>query len=78
MTLMESGITRAIEQHWRSIGHIQIADCPGRHEPGTGEVDFDALFSQIDRLGYQGWVGCEYVPRGQTEEGLSWAREYLR
>ncbi len=54
------------------IGHIQIADNPGRHEPGTGEINFAFLFELMDRLGYEGWVGCEYVPLGKTEAGLTW------
>lgn len=54
------------------IGHIQIADNPGRHEPGTGEINFVFLFELMDRLGYDGWVGCEYVPAGDTQAGLSW------
>jgi hydroxypyruvate isomerase len=56
------------------LGHVQIADCPGRHEPGSGEIDFPPLFAQLDRLGYAGWVGCEYRPRGTTEAGLGWMR----
>jgi hydroxypyruvate isomerase len=51
--------------HWL-IGHLQIADNPGRHEPGTGEINFPFLFDRIDRLGYAGWVGCEYRPLGDT------------
>lgn len=78
MTIMEGAVSQALERHLRSIGHIQIADYPGRHEPGTGQVDFNSLFAQIDHLGYQGWVGCEYIPLGRTEEGLSWAQPYLR
>jgi len=54
------------------IAHIQIADNPGRHEPGTGEINFPFLFDLMDRLGYDGWVGCEYVPVSETEAGLSW------
>ena len=54
------------------ISHLQIADNPGRHEPGTGEINCPFLFDLMDRLGYEGWVGCEYVPVGETEAGLSW------
>ncbi len=54
------------------IGHIQIADHPGRHEPGTGMIPFKALLAQIDALGYQGWVGCEYLPAASTLAGLGW------
>jgi hydroxypyruvate isomerase len=57
------------------IGHIQIADHPGRHEPGTGEIDFSSLFRLLGARGYPGWIGCEYVPAGPTELGLNWRRE---
>ena len=55
-----------------SIRHIQIADAPGRHEPGTGEIDYPALFALLDEVGYDGWLGCEYRPRGDTLAGLDW------
>jgi hydroxypyruvate isomerase len=54
------------------IGHIQCADAPGRHEPGTGKIDFAAVFAAIDASGYDGWINGEYVPAGRTEDGLSW------
>ncbi len=54
------------------IGHIQLADNPGRHEPGTGEINYPFLFSLLDRLGYGGWIGCEYKPRATTIEGIGW------
>ncbi len=54
------------------LGHIQIADCPGRHQPGTGAMDWPALFRAIDGVGYDGWVGLEYVPQGPVEETLGW------
>lgn len=57
------------------IGHVQIADCPGRHEPGTGEVDFSAVFAAIRESGYAGWVGAEYRPVAGTSEGLKWMRK---
>lgn len=56
------------------IGHMQIADNPGRHEPGSGEINFPFLFAHIDRLGYQGWIGCEYRPAAGTVAGLGWMR----
>jgi hydroxypyruvate isomerase len=59
------------------IGHVQIAGVPDRHEPDTGEVACPAVFAELDRLGYAGWVGCEYVPAGRTEDGLGWARPWL-
>lgn len=54
------------------IGHIQFADNPGRHEPGTGELNLDFIFALLDRLGYEGWVGAEYKPARTTEAGLGW------
>lgn len=58
------------------IGHIQIADTPGRHEPGTGEINYGFVLSELDRLGYDGWVGCEYRPLAGTSEGLGWMTPY--
>ncbi len=58
-------------------GHIQIADCPGRHEPGTGVLEFDRFFSALEQIGYTGWVGCEYQPATTTGAGLIWAGSYL-
>ena len=60
------------------IGHIQVADNPGRGEPGTGEINYPFLFDELDRDGYPGWIGCEYRPRGDTSAGLGWLRPYLR
>jgi hydroxypyruvate isomerase len=51
---------------------MQLADNPGRHEPGTGEINYPFLYKFIDGLGYQGWIGCEYKPKTTTIEGLSW------
>jgi hydroxypyruvate isomerase len=70
--VMEGDLARTIEREFARIGHIQLADNPGRHEPGTGEINYPFLFRHLDKLGYQGWVGCEYKPRGVTREGLSW------
>ncbi len=61
-------------QNGRSIAHIQIADVPGRHQPGTGEIDWPALFALIDESGYTGWVSLEYVPEGPTENGFDYLR----
>ena len=58
------------------IDHMQIADVPGRHEPGTGEVGWDYVFRLIDELGYTGWIGCEYNPAGDTVAGLAWRQRY--
>lgn len=63
-----------IEERGQSLDHIQIADVPGRHQPGTGEVDFKKLFQVIDDSGYTGWVSLEYVPEGDTEDGFGYLR----
>ena len=72
MQIMEGDLARTIEANLGRISHIQIADNPGRHEPGTGEINFPYLYALIDRLGYAGWVGAEYKPRAGTVEGLGW------
>jgi hydroxypyruvate isomerase len=77
MQIMEGDLAKTIENNLKLINHIQIADNPGRHEPGTGEINYPFLFKYLDRLGYEGWVGCEYIPLENTEQGLAWARPYL-
>jgi hydroxypyruvate isomerase len=77
MRIMGDDLARTLEANLARIGHMQVADVPGRHEPGTGEIDFPPLFDLIDRLGYEGWIGAEYVPTGKTENGLAWAKKYL-
>jgi len=77
MQIMEGDLARTVERLLGRIGHIQIADVPDRHEPGTGELNFDFLLAHLDAIGYSGWVGCEYNPRGDTLEGLKWAKPYL-
>jgi hydroxypyruvate isomerase len=77
MQIMEGDLARSIERLLARIGHIQIADVPGRHEPGSGEINFDFLLRHLDAIGYSGWVGCEYNPSGDTVEGLRWAKPYL-
>jgi hydroxypyruvate isomerase len=59
------------------IGHFQIAGVPDRHEPDSGEVNYGYLFDLIDELGFEGWIGCEYIPRAGTSEGLDWLRKWL-
>lgn len=76
MQIMEGDLTRSIEQNINIIGHIQLADNPGRHEPGTGEINYPWLLQKIDELGYQGWIGCEYIPLQNTHAGLSWMSNY--
>ena len=68
-------ITR-FEKYLPLIGHVQIAAVPSRREPDEGEVNYPEIFAALDRLGYAGWIGCEYKPRGRTEDGLGWARPY--
>jgi 2-dehydrotetronate isomerase len=68
-------ITR-FARHHAIIGHVQVAAVPSRAEPDEGEVNYPAVFQMIDRSGYGGWVGCEYRPRGRTEDGLGWGRAY--
>jgi hydroxypyruvate isomerase len=63
-----------IAEHADKIGHIQFADCPGRGQPGTGRIDFERLFSAIEKSGYSGWVGAEYKPVGTTMASLTWLR----
>ena len=70
--IMDDDVVSALRQNMRHIGHVQIADHPGRHEPGTGSVDFKAVFQELERANYSGWIGCEYLPATTTEEGLSW------
>ena len=70
--IIQGDLARSIEDNIAQIGHVQIADNPGRHEPGTGEINYPFLFALLDRLGYAGWIGCEYKPLTTTEAGLGW------
>jgi hydroxypyruvate isomerase len=78
MQIMEGDLAPTIEKHLKLIAHMQLADTPGRHEPGTGEINYDFLLGHVDKIGYQGWIGCEYKPAAKTEEGLRWTKPYLR
>lgn len=78
MQRMEGELAGTLERHLDRIAHVQVADNPGRHEPGTGELNWDFLFSHLDRIGYRGWVGCEYKPAGRTEAGLTWVERARR
>ena len=69
---MEGELAATMQKHLPRIGHIQLADNPGRNEPGTGEINYPYLFAHLDRIGYDGWIGCEYKPAGTTEAGLGW------
>ncbi len=68
----EGELGATLARHLERIAHVQVADNPGRHEPGTGEIRFEFVFSELQRLGYGGWIGCEYLPAGRTEDGLGW------
>jgi len=69
---MEGDLGNTLTRHLPRIAHVQIADNPGRHEPGTGEINYPWLFRHLDALGYSGWVGCEYRPATTTGAGLGW------
>jgi hydroxypyruvate isomerase len=73
----EGELAGTLRRHLARIGHIQLADNPGRHEPGTGEIHWPFLFAELDRLGYAGWVGCEYKPATTTEAGLGWRQQLV-
>jgi len=77
MQIMEGDLARSIERLLPRIGHMQLADVPDRHQPGSGEINFDFLLRHIERIGYAGWIGCEYNPLGDTVEGLAWAKPFL-
>jgi hydroxypyruvate isomerase len=77
MQIMEGDLATTFQRHLPLIAHVQIADPPARHEPGTGEINFHFLLGRMDSLGYAGWIGCEYKPAGRTEEGLGWMRQYV-
>jgi sugar phosphate isomerase/epimerase len=78
MHAMGERTASAIARNLARIGHIQIAGYPGRGEPIGGEIDYDGLLALIDRIGHRGWVGCEYVPNGNTEAGLTWMMRHQR
>ena len=77
MQIMEGDLTPAILNNLDIIDHFQIADTPGRNEPGTGEINYPFLFEMIDNTGYKGWIGCEYKPSESTNTSLDWAKSYL-
>lgn len=76
--IVEGDLAVKLRKYIKGIGHIQVASVPERHEPDDGEVNYPYLFRLLDELGYDGWVGCEYRPRGNTEAGLSWFRDATR
>ena len=75
--IMDDHVVSALHQNMSHIAHVQIADDPGRHEPGTGSIDFKGVFQVLERAGYKGWIGCEYVPSTTTAESFSWLSSYL-
>jgi hydroxypyruvate isomerase len=78
MQVMEGDLATCLKRYASECGHIQIAGCPDRHEPDTGEVRYEYLFRLLDEIGYAGWLGCEYRPEGKTNEGLRWLSAALR
>ncbi len=74
---MEGELANTMSKQLARIGHIQLADNPGRNEPGTGEINYAFLFAHLDRIGYKGWIGCEYKPAAVTEAGLGWMQRLL-
>ncbi|MGB7300631.1 MAG: 2-oxo-tetronate isomerase [Burkholderiaceae bacterium] len=72
--IVEGDVAMRIRKHIAGVGHFQIAGVPDRHEPDLGELNFPYLFEVIDSLGFDGWIGCEYRPAGNTSEGLSWLK----
>jgi hydroxypyruvate isomerase len=73
---MEGELANTIQKYFDRIAHIQLADNPGRNEPGTGEINYSYLFDLLTRLGYTGYIGCEYKPLKTTEAGLHWMGQY--
>lgn len=78
MQVMQGDLLPTYERLRERIAHIQLADTPGRHEPGAGEINYGFLLPAIERLGYDGYFGCEYKPRAGTSDGLAWMQPYLR
>lgn len=74
---MEGELASTMQKHLHRIAHIQLADNPGRNEPGTGEINYPYLFAHLDRIGYVGWIGCEYKPTSTTSAGLGWMRQHV-
>jgi hydroxypyruvate isomerase len=72
----EGNLTPTLREHFARIDHIQLADNPGRHQPGTGEINYPFLFAELDKLGYQGFVGLEYIPAPNTLASFGWIKEY--
>ena len=78
MQIMEGDLATTMLRHLDRIAHLQLADNPGRHEPGSGEINYPFLFRALDAAGYAGWIGCEYKPAGSTVAGLAWLQPWLQ
>lgn len=78
MQRTEGELAATLQKHLPRIAHVQLADNPGRNEPGTGEINYPFLFAHLDRIGYEGWIGCEYKPAGRTEDGLAWLQKMAK
>ncbi|MFY1691654.1 hydroxypyruvate isomerase family protein [Plantactinospora sp. WMMB782] len=78
LTVNGDDVPKVLAEHADRIGHVQIADAPGRHQPGTGELDLDDLLHQLERAGYHGWVGLEYLPDGPSAESFGWLPRHRR
>jgi hydroxypyruvate isomerase len=77
MQIMEGNLVNRMTEILDSIGHIQFADTPGRNEPGTGEINYPYVFAALDRMGWNGWLGAEYIPLSPTTETLEWLQPYV-
>jgi hydroxypyruvate isomerase len=77
MQRMEGELAATLQKHLARIGHVQLADNPGRNEPGSGEINYEFLFAHLDRIGYRCWIGCEYKPATTTAAGLDWRRRLV-
>ena len=75
---MEGELAATVQKHLARIAHVQLADNPGRNEPGTGEMNYPFLFRHLDAIGYTGWIGCEYKPKTTTVEGLGWIKNLTK
>jgi hydroxypyruvate isomerase len=76
MQIMQGDLVEGLRSNLDIVGHVQVSSLPGRHEPQYGEVNFAYVFDEVDAMGYDGWIGCEYRPKGDTREGLVWAAPY--
>lgn len=76
--IMEGDLTTTFRRLKSRIAHVQIADNPGRNEPGTGEINYPFIFGMLDAEGYEGWIGCEYKPAAATTDGLGWFAPYAK